>query len=471
MKSLVWLRSDIRLDDNPAIKNAFIQSEFVHVLYLYSKKQLKLHNESDIKISFLIENLKDLGNSLDSLNVGLTIIETDGFLNDPKEVLKFFENNNFDKLFFNNTFGVDENNRDSEIIKLLEDKRYEYEHFDDQILFKPGSIQTNEGKPYSVFTPFKRKWLEFFNIDLLDMEYSYSAKNKKCLESNIDNFNFSHTYSLDSNLWKVGEKGAKYVLDDFLKSKASHYDKNRNDPIQEGTSRISPYLALGILSSKRCILEGIKLNNLDIYSGNKGILKWIDEIVWREFYRNIMHAFPKVSMGKPFQAYTDNIDWRYNEFELTAWQSGNTGFPIIDAAMRQMLNEGWMHNRLRMVVAMFFTKNMLHDWRLGEKFFMENLIDADFSSNNGGWQWSASTGTDAAPYFRIFNPITQSKNFDKNGEFIKKFIPELKDLDASVIHEPPANIRDHLNYPQPILDLKESRLRAIEAFKNAKDLA
>ena len=233
MKSLVWLRSDIRLDDNPAIKNAFIQSEFVHVLYLYSKKQLKLHNESDIKISFLIENLRDFGNSLDLLNVGLTIIETDGFFNDPEEVIKFFENNNFDKLFFNNTFGVDENNRDSEIIKLLEDKRYEYEHFDDQILFKPGSIQTNEGKPYSVFTPFKRKWLEFFNIDLLDIEYAYSAKNKKFLESNIDNFDFSHAYNFDSVLWKVGEKGAKYVLNDFLKSKASNYDKNRNDPIQE----------------------------------------------------------------------------------------------------------------------------------------------------------------------------------------------------------------------------------------------
>ena len=139
--------------------------------------------------------------------------------------------------------------------------------------------------------------------------------------------------------------------------------------------------------------------------------------------------------------------------------------------MRQLNQEGWMHNRLRMVVAMFFTKNMLHDWRLGEKYFMESLIDGDFSSNNGGWQWSASTGTDAAPYFRIFNPITQSKNFDKNGEFIKKYIPELRDLDASVIHEPPSNIRDHLNYPQPILDLKVSRLRAIEAFKNAKDIA
>ena len=471
MKSLVWLRNDIRLDDNPAIKNAFMQSDSVHIVYLYSKKQLKLHNESDIKISFLIENIKDLGSSLDELNVGLTIIESNGFSSDPNEIIRFFENKNFDKLFFNNTFGVDENNRDAEIIKLLEDKNYEYEQFDDQVLFSPGYIHTNEGKPYSVFTPFKRKWLEFFNLDYLDIEYDYSPKNKKCIDSNIDNFNFSHTYSFDPRLWRVGEKGAKFILDDFLKTKASCYDKNRNDPILEGTSRISPYLALGVLSSKRCILEAIKFNNLDIYGGNKGILKWIDEIVWREFYRNIMHAFPKVSMGKPFQAYTDNINWRYNESELMAWQTGYTGFPIIDAAIRQMLQEGWMHNRLRMVVAMFFTKNMLHDWRVGEKFFMENLIDGDFASNNGGWQWSASTGTDAAPYFRIFNPITQSKNFDKNGEFIKKYIPELKDLDASVIHEPPSNIRDHLNYPQPILNLKESRLRAIEAFKNAKDIA
>ena len=466
MKSLVWLRSDIRLDDNPAIKNAFIQSEFVHVLYLFSQKQLKRHNESDIKISFLIENLKDLANSLEGLNVGLSIIETNGFSDDPKEIIRFFEDNNFDKLFFNNTFGIDENNRDAEIIKLFKEKNYDFEHFDDQILFKPGSIQTNECKPYSVFTPFKRKWLEFFNLDLLDIEYAYSAKNKKCLESNIDNFNFSHTYSLDSNLWKVGEKGARYVLDDFLKSKASFYDKNRNDPILEGTSRISPYLALGILSSKRCILEGIKLNNLDIYSGNKGILKWIDEIVWREFYRNIMHAFPKVSMGKPFQAYTEKINWRYNESELKAWQTGNTGFPIIDAAMKQMLQEGWMHNRLRMVVAMFLSKNLLIDWRKGEKFFMQHLIDGDLASNNGGWQWSASTGTDAAPYFRIMNPETQSLKFDAQGEYIKKWLPQLKDCPISEIHMP--SNPEQYGYVRPIVDLKKSRQAAIDAFGNLK---
>lgn len=471
MKGLVLLRQDIRLDDNPALKNAFEENQEVHALYIYSLDQLKSHNESDIKISFLIENIKILDDELDKLNVGLSIIKTNGFESDPIEIYSFFEEHNFDTLYFNNTFGEDENSRDVNIKKLFDENSFSYKTFTDQILFEPGSIRTIENKPYSVFTPFKRKWLENFNIDLLDIEYKYVPKNKKILNSNINDFQFNCPNDSRLSQWELGEEGAKKILKNFLKNKVKRYNEDRNDPIIEGTSRISPYLALGILSSKRCILEALKLNDLDIYSGNKGVLKWIDEIVWREFYRNIMHSFPRVSKGKPFQEYTDNINWRYDESEFQAWKNGRTGFPIIDAAMRQMNQEGWMHNRLRMVVAMFFTKNMLHDWRLGEKYFMENLIDGDFSSNNGGWQWSASTGTDAAPYFRIFNPITQSKNFDINGEFIKKYIPELRDLDASVIHEPPSNIRDHLNYPQPILDLKVSRLRAIEAFKNAKDIA
>ena len=231
---------------------------------------------------------------------------------------------------------------------------------------------------------------------------------------------------------------------------------------------MSPYLALGVISSKRCILEGLKLNNFEFNSGNNGITKWIDEIVWREFYRNIMFSFPKVGRNQPFQDFSKSIQWRFEETELHAWKTGMTGFPIIDAAMRQLLHEGWMHNRLRMVVAMFFTKNMLHDWRLGEAYFMQNLIDGDFASNNGGWQWSSSTGTDAAPYFRIFNPITQSTNFDKEGLFIKKYVPELKDLDKSVIHDPPKEHRKYCGYPNQILDLKSSRLRAIDAFKAAK---
>ena len=269
--------------------------------------------------------------------------------------------------------------------------------------------------------------------------------------------------------WKEGEEEANKKLELFLNNKVKDYSKNRNDPIIEGTSRISPYLALGIISPKKCILEALKCNNFEFSSGHIGITKWIDEIVWREFYKNIMFSFPKVGRGMPFQDYSKFIKWRSNESELNAWKTGNTGFPIVDAAMRQLLQEGWMHNRLRMVVAMFFTKNMLHDWRVGEAYFMENLIDGDFSSNNGGWQWSSSTGTDAAPYFRIFNPITQSTNFDKEGLFIKKFIPELKDMDKSIIHNPPTEHRKYCNYPLPILDLKESRLREIEAFKTAKN--
>ena len=216
-------------------------------------------------------------------------------------------------------------------------------------------------------------------------------------------------------------------------------------------------------------MEGLKLNNFEFTSGNKGICKWIDEIVWREFYRNIMFSFPKVSKNQPFQDYTRSIKWRNSGEELEAFYTGRTGFPIVDAGIRQMLAEGWMHNRLRMVVAMFFTKNMLHDWRLGEKFFMEHLIDGDFCSNNGGWQWSSSTGTDAAPYFRIFNPITQSQNFDPDGEFIKKFIPELKDVPVAQIHQPQSDLFSSTNYPAPMLDLKESRLRAIQAFKDARE--
>ena len=270
-------------------------------------------------------------------------------------------------------------------------------------------------------------------------------------------------------MWPPGEAHAKDRLELYLSKKILRYSRDRNDPIVDGTSRISPYLANGIISPKRCILEALRINNFELDTGEKGITKWIDEIIWREFYKNIMFCFPRVSQKKPFQDYTNKIKWRYEESEIDAWKNGNTGFPIIDSAMKQLKSEGWMHNRLRMVVAMFFTKNMLHDWRIGEEFFMQNLIDGDFSSNNGGWQWSSSTGTDAAPYFRIFNPLTQSKNFDGEGLFIKKHLKKLKDVDKKEIHDPLMETRYSCNYPNKILDLKESRLRAIEAFNNAKN--
>jgi len=470
MEALVWFRSDLRLEDNPALRNAFENSKKVHAIFIFSIKQLKKHNEANVKIDFIINNLFLLEKKLTELNVPLTIIESDGFEYDASLIGKFIEKKNIDKAFWNNQFGEDEAVRDNLVQSELDSKNIKVSIFNDQIVYEPSFLKTGQGLPYSVFTPFKRKWIENFDMEFLDIEYQYEPRESLNYSSNIRDFdfNFETTHQVNMDLWPAGEDEAEIKLLKFLDEKVINYSKNRNDPILDGTSRISAYLASGIISSKKCILEALKINNFEFSSGHIGVTKWIDEIVWREFYKNIMFSFPKVSKGQPFQDYSKAIKWRYDENEFIAWKEGKTGFPIVDAAMRQLIHEGWMHNRLRMVVAMFFTKNMLHDWRLGEAYFMQNLIDGDFSSNNGGWQWSSSTGTDAAPYFRIFNPITQSTNFDKNGEFIKKYIPELKDLDKSVIHNPPKEHRKYCKYPEPILDLKESRLRAIEAFKQAK---
>ena len=471
MKSLVWFRNDLRMDDNPALRNACINSDEVHCIYIFSKEQLSINNEANCKIDFIIRNLKSLSDSLKKSNIPLTVIHSDGFSDNANKILNVINERLISKVYWNNMFGVDENKRDQEVQNILNKNNIDYENFDDQVVYSPGTIKTKEDKPYSVFTPFKRRWIENFSTDFLDIQFNYTSKNYSGFDSNINEFNFEFkkSHSVDMSLWNIGETSAISILNDYLDKKVLRYAKDRNDPIIEGTSRLSPYLALGIISPKRCILEALKKNNFELDSGEKGVTKWIDEIVWREFYKNIMFSFPRVSKGKPFQEYTNKIKWRFNEEEFEAWKNGKTGFPLIDAAMRQLKAEGWMHNRLRMVVAMFFTKNMLHDWRIGEAFFMQNLIDGDFSSNNGGWQWSSSTGTDAAPYFRIFNPLTQSKNFDSDGLFIKKYVCELKDVEKKDIHDPSNEIRALYNYPIKILDLKESRLRAIDAFNEAKN--
>ena len=465
MKGIVWFRSDLRIDDNPALNAALSNCDEVLAIYIFSQSQWEIHNESNIKQEFLFNNLTSLEESLLKLNIPLIALNTDSYKTLPKDLLNFVIEQKIENIFWNNEFGVNESERDVAVEKNLNENNVQISRFDDQVIYQPGFLKTGQGNPFSVFTPFKRRWIENFEMDFLDIDKPKHAKEPNLVKSDLSILKFTKTHDAKIDLWPAGELAAQERLANFLSSKVKSYSESRNSPILDGTSRISPYLALGILSPKRCILEGLKLNNFEFTSGNKGICKWIDEIVWREFYRNIMHSFPRVSKNKPFKLDTESIQWRHSDKELEAFYTGNTGFPIVDAGIRQMLAEGWMHNRLRMVVAMFFTKNMLHDWRLGERFFMQNLIDGDFSSNNGGWQWSASTGTDAAPYFRIFNPITQSQNFDPSGEFIKQHIPELKGLSSKEIHFPQADLLTSFDYPTPILDLKSSRERAINAFK------
>ena len=467
MNGLIWLRSDIRIDDNPALSFADSECDSIICIYLHAKKEWSDHNNANVKLDFILQNIADLSKNLDKFNIQLCSLELDSFEVIPEFIIKLCKENNINKCYWNNEFGVDENIRDKNVIKALNEHKIEFQNFDDQVVFQPGTILTGQGKPFSVFTPFKKKWIESFSMDHFDIENKLT---KKTIQTDLPfaEISFIRSHQVNMELWPAGEKAATQRLLSFLQEKVSNYSKDRNHPIIDGTSKLSPYLAIGAISSRRCLLEALKLNDFELSSGNKGITKWIDELIWREFYKNIMHSFPRVSMNQPFNLATKKIPWRFEQNEFEAWKLGKTGFPLIDAAMHQLINEGWMHNRLRMVVAMFFTKNLLHDWRLGEAYFMNNLIDGDFASNNGGWQWSASTGTDAAPYFRIFNPVTQSQNFDPEGKFIKQHLPQLESLSAKEIHLPPTEKLFDIDYPSPIVELKTSRLRAIEVFKNNK---
>lgn len=267
--------------------------------------------------------------------------------------------------------------------------------------------------------------------------------------------------------WPAGEAEAQGRLSRFLDETIDDYQQLRDLPAKPGTSQLSAYLAAGVISPRQCLHGALASNRGEFDSGSAGVQTWINELLWREFYKHILTGYPQVSRHRAFRAQTEALPWRDAPADLEAWEQGRTGFPIIDAAMRQLLHTGWMHNRLRMVVAMFLSKNLLIDWRKGERYFMRHLIDGDLAANNGGWQWSASTGTDAVPYFRIFNPISQSQRFDPQGRFIRHWLPELRDLDDKTIHEPVKHrdLFDNNLYHCPMVNLSSSRQRALEAFK------
>ncbi|HBT32829.1 MAG TPA: deoxyribodipyrimidine photo-lyase, partial [Pusillimonas sp.] len=236
-------------------------------------------------------------------------------------------------------------------------------------------------------------------------------------------------------------------------------------PATPGTSQLSPYLAAGLISVRQCLYAALQANQGELETGRAGILTWVNELLWREFYLQLMYSFPALSMHRAMKPETEAVVWRDAPDDFNRWCKGDTGVPIVDAAMRQLNDTGWMHNRLRMVVAMFLSKNLLIDWRYGERYFMQNLVDGELAANNGGWQWSASTGADAAPYFRVFNPVSQSQRFDPEGKFIRKWVPELKEVDTKEIHDPLPLTREVCGYPVIMVDLKVTRQRAIEAFK------
>lgn len=471
MRSLYWFRSDLRLADNLTLADAMKSSEFLIAAFILTPTTWKTHAVAPCKIQFLLENLNALSQALWKKGIPLLIRNGPSFSDCPRILEKLCNKHDIDSIYFNHEYPLDERERDKAVIKQLEHNVLIHRAHE-LLVLAPGTVLTKQKTPFKIFTPFKNSWLTKAHEQ--QAWYSSGQSNKK-FKSAIDPDPIPKRLKgftgQQFNLhWQAGEKAGQKKLKTFCQGKIADYQKHRDYPNTDGTSQLSPYLTQGVISPRQCITAALKvcnIANIDTINRAVGAATWISELIWRDFYYHIIYFYPDLCRHKPFRLNTDNIPWRYDRNLLNAWKNGMTGFPIVDAGMRQLLQMGWMHNRLRMITATFLSKILLLDWRLGEKYFMEHLIDGDFAANNGGWQWSASTGTDAVPYFRIFNPTIQSQRFDPTGDFIRRFCPELAHLDKKTIHNPFAFgvSPDELDYPQPIVDYKAMRQNTIDLFK------
>lgn len=472
MRSLMWFRSDLRIDDNTALHHACKDAnDGVVAVFALCPKQWSEHDWGAMKVDFVLRNVRSLSESLVRINVPLRLVEVPHFASLPAELLHIAELHDCEALYFNQEYEVNELHRDDMVTRRFEKAGLSVHPFVDQTMLDVSPLRTGSGDWYKVFTPFKRKWLEIAKEDGFLPVCPRPGKQKPLdiqpdpVPDSLRGFD-GHARA---DLWPEGERDARKRLKRFTSERINDYQSMRDLPAEPATSELSPYLAAGVLSPRQCLVAALEANNGKFDSGRKGVTTWISELIWREFYRHVLMGFPRVCMNRPFRPETDQLPWRYDETEFRAWCAGRTGVPIVDAGMRQLARTGWMHNRLRMIVAMFLTKDLFIDWRWGERYFMQHLVDGDFANNNGGWQWSASTGTDAAPYFRIFNPFSQSKRYDPDGDYIRRFVPELKDVPAGHLHDEERMASLGSDYPGLDLDRSAGRERVLAAFKDLKD--
>ena len=476
MRSLVWLRSDLRLTDNPALLHASREStDGVVAAFLVARDQWDEHDWGPRKIGYLLESLESLGRDLEGIGIPLVIEQAPRFTDAAVALERLLRDHDCTTLHANREYEFNESTRDRQVSEYLEARGFEIRFFDDQTVLPPGSILTRQGEPYSVFTPFWKSWLRQLHAETpepLPKPAAQSDRRPPEISPPDSRKVFGEAADSDPG-WVVGEEATARRLDAFLSEGVDDYHRLRDQPAAGATSGLSAALALGVLSPRTCLIRAAAADGGRLTGGSRGIEAWIRQLAWRDFYRHVLVGFPRVSRGRSFLAWADNVEWRQSPEELDAWRAGRTGVPLVDAGMRQLRETGWVHNRIRMVTAMFLSKDLLLDWRLGEAHFMRELLDGDFANNNGGWQWSASTGVDAAPYFRIMNPWTQARRFDPESEYIRAWVPELEELDSQTIHDPEklaARIDQGLGYPKPLVDLRAARIRALTAFETAKQL-
>ncbi|KAA0990958.1 cryptochrome/photolyase family protein [Dyadobacter aurulentus] len=431
--AIFWLRRDLRLDDNAGLYYALKSGYPVVPLFIFDKNILDdLENKEDPRVTFIFQEIENIRKDLRLRDADLLVHY--GF---PLKIWKQLSDEyNIAEVYTNTDYEPYATERDREVYNILKKKDTVFKICKDQVIFEKKEILSGQNSPYTVFTPYSRAWKEKSNDFFLS-----SYPSRKYLK------NLLKWYG--PTIPSLKEMGFEYSHYDFPSAKVSeellgNYAEARDFPAKEATSRIGIHLRFGTVSIRQLARKAKEHSNV-----------FLNELIWRDFYQQILANFPEVGNGKAFRSAYDHIKWRYDKDDFKTWCEGKTGYPLVDAGMRQLNAIGFMHNRVRMVTASFLSKHLLIDWRLGEAYFAEKLLDYDLAANNGGWQWAAGSGTDAAPYFRIFNPTAQAERFDPKGEYIKKWVPEFGTAE----------------YPEPMVDHKFARERCLKAYKEALDQA
>lgn len=426
--NLFWFRRDLRLDDNAGLYHALKKGIPVLPIFIFDKNILdKLEDKKDARVEFIHQAILNLNEQLKELGSSIKV-----FYSTPEKVFKnLAKEYAVQSVYTNHDYEPYADERDASVKDFLIKNKIEFKTYKDQCIFEKDEVTKDDGKPYTVFTPYSRKW----KLKMNDF-YVKPYPNKKYFK------NFIQTSALIiPTLKEIGFEKSEldFPSKTISKSIVTNYKEQRDFPAIKGTSKLSVHLRFGTVSIRALAKQALLLNET-----------WLNELIWRDFYMMILHHFPHAAKNS-FKPQYDRIEWRNNESEFKAWREGKTGFPIVDAGMRELNVTGFMHNRVRMIVASFLVKDLLIDWRWGEAYFAQKLLDFDLSANNGGWQWAAGSGCDAAPYFRVFNPTEQTKKFDPKYEYIKKWVPEFNTD----------------KYPKPIVDHSAARLRVLSVYKEA----
>jgi deoxyribodipyrimidine photo-lyase len=466
--SFVWLKDDFRISNNQALK-ALIEDDNKEKLAIYIYEE-ETYNLRESQKWWLAKSLEIFQKKLENFNISLDVIHE----NTTKTFKKLISGNSLNRIYWNKSCHVNDNITEEGIKKLLKENNVFYKEFEANLLNPVEKIKKDDGTPFKVFTHYWKKAEQNYlrNNHKFDdkkyKNYDHVLKKNKNIQAIYPKKNW---YKKFEKYWEPSEENAEKILNNFINKSIENYAINRDIPSIEGTSKLSPYLKFGQISVHKIMQKCLEIKNKKI-----GYRKYINEIGWREFCHSLLHNFPEMEENNLRKDF-NNFKWNKNEKLLLKWKKGLTGYPIVDAGMRELYETGWMHNRVRMIVASFLVKHLRIHWMEGEKYFRNTLLDFNIANNVAGWQWVAGTGADAAPYFRIFNPILQGEKFDANGNYIKKWCPELNNLPNEFLHKPwemPEELQKEKNiiigktYPFPIVKHKEARNSALKAFQDLK---